>query len=64
MGEPINVRGLSERAPITFHFTTDTQVKPHSGGDSWANAKTTYLVPYKSVVKHNGMPANIEPMDT
>lgn len=64
MGEPINVRGLSERAPITFHFTTDTQVKPHSGGDGWANAKTTYLVPYKSVVKHNGMPANIEPMDT
>lgn len=66
MGEPIATRGdYSEvKTPVTFHFTTDTQVKPHSGMDSWANAKTTYMVPWKSIVKHNGQPANIEPMDT
>ena len=66
MGEPIATRGdYSEvKTPVTFHFTTDTQVKPHSGMDSWANAKTTYMVPWKSIVKYNGQPANIEPMDT
>lgn len=62
-GEPISVRGVKKR-PVTIHFTTDTQVKPHSGMDSWANAPTTYMIPYKSVVKYNGLPANIEPMDT
>jgi len=47
MGKPIATRGdYSEvKTPVTFHFTTDTQVKPHSGMDSWANAKTTYMVP-------------------
>ena len=66
MGEPFSSPFNPEvkKSPISFHFTTDTQVQPHSGGDPWASAKTTYLVPYRSVVEHNGLPSNIEPMDT
>lgn len=58
---PGNARSGESRA--TVHFTTDQPVIDHGSG-SWAAASETFLTPYQQVVRDNGMPMNIEPMDT
>ena len=47
----------------TVHFTTHQSVMPHNSG-SWNGSPTTIMFPYAEAVRNNGMPLNIEPMDT
>lgn len=58
---PGGSRAGKERA--TVHFTTDRPVIGHAYGD-WSTSSETLLTPYTQVVKDNGLPLNIEPMDT
>lgn len=58
---PGGSRAGKERA--TVHFTTDRPVIGHAFGD-WSTSSETLLTPYAQVVKDNGLPLNIEPMDT
>lgn len=47
----------------TVHFTTDQPVIDHAQGN-WSGASETLLTPYQQIVKDNGIPMNIDPMDT
>ena len=55
--------GLGRGRRLTTHFTLDRPVTGHGAGN-WDLASETMIVPYKQVVKLNGQPLNIEPMDT
>jgi hypothetical protein len=47
----------------TVHFTTNEPVGAHMA-DDWNAASERLLTPYAQIVKDNGLPINIDPMDT
>ncbi len=59
--EGINGNYLHDRP--TVHFTTHRPVTDHLGG-SWSQGSTTIMVPMTEMIRSNGNPMAIDPMDT
>ena len=62
MVEGVQERRYNSNRP-TVHFTTHKPVTDHGYG-TWSETPTTIMIPITEVMKSNGRPLSIEPMDT